>query len=304
MQYTLTKYLKALQPLTMTLPGLIDLSFILILVSNSKGHTWNVNVASSIDAILGSNVTIKCFFTYPPKHYTEDVQVYWKKLAVSNSRFDEKESPFVFHPNDTFVLEKYRGKTKLTGDKAQGDCTLKIFNISEYEENIYVRVEAKDNYSFREHMVTIGVSGHKSVSLKPDQIPIPSSTFETTTSLFTTDMEVSLGTPREASLYTAICVPVAALLIIIFVIAIVLCLKKRRSQSFTREESRYYENVSRASSNQAKRETSCITQDNKKLSELKAIDEPVYINIEAIPGQMDQSMDRTDNIYGNVDYEK
>ncbi|TDH11983.1 hypothetical protein EPR50_G00066380 [Perca flavescens] len=98
----------------------------------------------------------------------------------------------------------------------------------------------------------------------------------------------TVGTAREASLYMAIFIPVAALLIIIVVVAIIFCIKKRRSQSFTREESGYYENVSRASSNQAKREESCIKQDNNTLSEVKAIDEPVYINIEAIPSQMDQ----------------
>ncbi|XP_032374268.1 uncharacterized protein LOC116691056 isoform X2 [Etheostoma spectabile] len=285
----------------MKLPDLIDLSFILILVSNSKGKNWTVTVDRRIDATPGSNVTIPCYFTYPVKYHTEDVQVHWK-VKNNLTGFNEKLNAFVFHPNDTYVLEKYRGKTKLTGDKAKGDCTLKIFKILEYEKNIYVRVLAKDNYSFKKDLVTIGVSGNKSVSLKPDFIPIPSPTFETTES----DMAVfsTVGTPREASLYMAIFVPVAALLIIIFVIAIVLCLKKRRSQSFTREESGYYENVSRASSNQAKRKTSCTTQDNKKLSELKAIDEPVYINIEAIPGQMDQSMDHTDNTYGNVDYEK
>ncbi|XP_078109369.1 uncharacterized protein LOC144519808 isoform X1 [Sander vitreus] len=285
----------------MKLPGLIDLSLIFILVSNSKGQNWNVSVNKIITETLGSNVTIPCSFTYPPKHHTEKVQVYWKKLGERNTfnTFDKDRNAFVFHPNDTFVLEKYRGKTKLSGNKAKGDCTLKIFNVSEYEPNIYVRVIAKDNYSFTADTVTIYVSapGDKPISLKPEPLP----TFEATT----TDMAVfSMGTTREASLYTAIFVPVAALLIIIVVAAIVFCIKKRRSQSFTREESGYYANVSRASSNQAKREASCITQDNNKLSEPKAIDEPVYINIEAIPGQMAQSMDHTDNIYGNVDYEK
>ncbi|XP_039661421.1 uncharacterized protein LOC120562047 isoform X3 [Perca fluviatilis] len=290
----------------MKLPGLIDLSLIFILVSNSKGDDWSVSVDRIIHATLGSNVTIPCSFTYPLKYHTEKVQVHWKKSGVKHNLniFDKDSNAFVFHPNDTFVLEKYRGKTKLTGNKTKGDCTLEIFNISEYVPNIYVRVIAKNNYSFWKDTVTIHVSepGGKPVSLKPDLKSEPSPKYEATT----TDMAVVTtgGMTREASLYTAIFVPVAALLLIIVVAAVVFRIKKRRSQSFTREESGYYENVSRASSNQAKREESCIKQDNNTLSEVKAIDEPVYINIEAIPGQMDQRMDHTDNIYGNVDYEK
>ncbi|XP_028435366.1 uncharacterized protein LOC114556573 isoform X1 [Perca flavescens] len=284
----------------MKLPGLIELSLIFILVSNSKGDEWAVNVNRRINATLGSNVTIPCSFTFPSNIHTENVQVHWKKQGVKHnlSIIDKDLNAFVFHPNDTYVLEKYRGKTKLTGNKNKGDCTLKIFNISEYVPNIYVRVIAKDNYSFWKNTVTILVSGGKPVSLNTE----PSPNFETTTTAMTGSTTV--GTAREASLYMAIFIPVAALLIIIVVVAIIFCIKKRRSQSFTREESGYYENVSRASSNQAKREESCIKQDNNTLSEVKAIDEPVYINIEAIPSQMDQRMDHTDNIYGNVDYEK
>ncbi|XP_028435367.1 uncharacterized protein LOC114556573 isoform X2 [Perca flavescens] len=283
----------------MKLPGLIELSLIFILVSNSKGDEWAVNVNRRINATLGSNVTIPCSFTFPSNIHTENVQVHWKKQGVKHnlSIIDKDLNAFVFHPNDTYVLEKYRGKTKLTGNKNKGDCTLKIFNISEYVPNIYVRVIAKDNYSFWKNTVTILVSGGKPVSLNTE----PSPNFETTTTM---TGSTTVGTAREASLYMAIFIPVAALLIIIVVVAIIFCIKKRRSQSFTREESGYYENVSRASSNQAKREESCIKQDNNTLSEVKAIDEPVYINIEAIPSQMDQRMDHTDNIYGNVDYEK
>ncbi|XP_039661420.1 uncharacterized protein LOC120562047 isoform X2 [Perca fluviatilis] len=289
----------------MKLPGLIDLSLIFILVSNSKGDDWSVSVDRIIHATLGSNVTIPCSFTYPLKYHTEKVQVHWKKSGVKHNLniFDKDSNAFVFHPNDTFVLEKYRGKTKLTGNKTKGDCTLEIFNISEYVPNIYVRVIAKNNYSFWKDTVTIHVSepGGKPVSLKPDLKSEPSPKYEATTNMA---VVTTGGMTREASLYTAIFVPVAALLLIIVVAAVVFRIKKRRSQSFTREESGYYENVSRASSNQAKREESCIKQDNNTLSEVKAIDEPVYINIEAIPGQMDQRMDHTDNIYGNVDYEK
>ncbi|XP_044065397.1 sialic acid-binding Ig-like lectin 10 isoform X2 [Siniperca chuatsi] len=281
----------------MKLPGLIDLSLLLILTSTTKGQTWNVSVTRHINALLGSDVDIPCTFTYPPEHHTKDVQVYWKKPERSTFNInDNDKNAFVFHTNETFVVEKYKGKTKLTGDKVKGNCSLKIQNIMENEPNIYVRVIAKgDNYSFKTDFVSISVSGVTPVSL--DQDIIVSSTSTPLTTAGTTKMGMT-------SIYTATFVPVALLLIIIFVAGIVFYIKHKRSQAFTREESGYYANFSTASSNQAKREAFCKKQDNKKLPELKAIDEPVYINIEAPPGQMDQSMDHTDNIYANEDYSK
>ncbi|XP_029307047.1 LOW QUALITY PROTEIN: uncharacterized protein LOC115021058 [Cottoperca gobio] len=283
----------------MKMPGLIDLTLILFLASSSKGTNWSIDVPRSITAGSGSNVTIRCNFTYPNKSGTEYVQVYWKKPESSPMKTDDNElNAFVFHPNDIFVLEKYRGRTKLTGNISNGDCSLKIFNFMDNEPMIYVRVvKNRDKYSFRNNFVSISLSGPgvKTVTFNPDMTQ-QSITFEA----------ITMGTTQKTSklIYTAIFVSVAALLIIIFVAGIVFCIKCKRSKPCTREESGYYANFSRASLNQAKRKASCNKQENQELPELKATDDPVYLNIEAPPDQMDQSMDYTDNIYANVDYSK
>ncbi|XP_038568468.1 uncharacterized protein LOC119898330 isoform X1 [Micropterus salmoides] len=282
----------------MKLSCLIDLSLILILASFTKGETWNISVAGNINTSLGSDVTIPCTFTYPPEQRTDNVEVYWKKLEKSKFNINDKDkNAFIFHTNDTYVLDKYKGKTMLIGDKDKGNCSLKIMKIMERMQNIYVRVIGKnDNYSFNKNLVSISVIGIESVTLDRDITPVstissPISTSETTEKRM-----------NSSQMYLAIFIPVAALLIIIFVTGIVLYIKCKRSQSFTRQESGYYANFSTASSNQVKREPFSKKQDNKKLPEPKAIDEPVYINTEAPPGQMDQRMDHTDNIYANVDY--
>lgn len=107
---------------------------------------------------------VPCTFTYPPELYTEDVQVYWKKPGRSNFDTDDiDKNSFVFHTNDTFVLEKYRGKTKLIGNKDKGNCSLMIQGIKENEPNIYVRVIAKgDQYSFHLKFVSISLPGKNS----------------------------------------------------------------------------------------------------------------------------------------------
>lgn len=127
----------------------------------NAGEKWGINVTRHINATLGSDVTVSCTFTFPGKQTTKDVQVYWK-LPVRSS-FDIKEldkNAFIFHPNNTFVLEKYRGKTKLTGDKDEGSCSLMIQDINENEPNIYVRVIANDQkYSFKKEFVSIALHG-------------------------------------------------------------------------------------------------------------------------------------------------
>ncbi|XP_054478311.1 uncharacterized protein LOC129110154 [Anoplopoma fimbria] len=285
----------------MKLMDLIDLTLLLILASNAKGESWNISVERQITLTLGSNVSIQCMFTVPDERRTKSVEVYWKKNERSNfNTFDNDHNAFVFHPNNTYVLEKYRGKTELIGNKSEGNCSLKIFNVMDNVQNIYVRVIAKgDNYSFKAHSVSIDVLGPgvSPGTRQPDIITIRP-TFKTTT------MDPTMNTTQGATplRQMAIAGPVVAILIIIFVIGIVFAIKHKRSESFTREGSGYYANFSRA--NKLKREAPCKEPENNKLSELKAIDEPVYINIEASPGQMDQSTDHTDSIYANVDYSK
>lgn len=112
-------------------------------------------------AELGSNVTIPCTYTYPHLYFTEDVQVYWKKLQKST--FDTKDNDknaFVYHKNDSFVLEKYRGKTMLIGNKDNGNCSLVIQNVQDNDQDIYLRIIVKgQQYSFKKKRVTISVRG-------------------------------------------------------------------------------------------------------------------------------------------------
>ncbi|KAM8870071.1 uncharacterized protein AB9W97_017092 isoform 2-T2 [Spinachia spinachia] len=253
--------------------SLIDFTLVLILASNSQAKSWNITVSRQINATLGSNVTIPCRFTAPPHISLKSVQVFWKKRERSKfNTFDNDQNAYIFHPNETFVLEKYRGRTRLIGDKGEGICSLKIFNITASDPNIYLRVIAKgDNYSFLLQFVSI------SVSVGPIEEKEP------------------LGP-------VAIAVPVVAILVILFVVGIVLGIKCKRSAPFDREDSGYYVNFSRA--NQPQREASCQKQENSKVSEQKVIEEPVYLNIEAPPGQMDQRGNHLDNIYANMDYSK
>ncbi|XP_027142196.1 uncharacterized protein LOC104932371 isoform X2 [Larimichthys crocea] len=283
----------------MKLLGLIDLSLILILASHSKGQKWEIDVDRHINATIGSEVIIQCNFTIPPIYDTENLEVYWKKMVKSNFDTGDKhdQNAFVYHKNETFVLEKYRGKTSLIGDIKKRNCTLKIRNIEARDQDIYVRVIAKDAYSFREFPTTIYVNGHRPVTPILDNAN--SSINESSTGEIT-EMPLTTTT-TTTTIYIAIFVPVAALLLIILITGIIFW-RKRRSKPIARQDSGYYANFRRASSNQAKRDESCKKQDTQKLPESKNIDEPVYINFEVPLGQMHQNNDQTDSVYANVDY--
>ncbi|XP_026149259.1 sialic acid-binding Ig-like lectin 12 isoform X2 [Mastacembelus armatus] len=273
----------------MMLPILIDLSLILILTSKSQGQSWNIQVKRKISATLGSDVIIPCNFTYPRKYHTEDVKVYWKKPG--NNSFlinDVDKNPFVFHTNETFLLEKYKSRTKLIGNKNEGNCSLKILNIRDSESKLYVRISAKgENYSFVKNFVSITVQNALPVTLGPD----------TATTYWVQEKETT-------SMYLAIFLPVAALLVIILVTGLVCYKKRNRSQPLTREESAYYANFSRTLETQARSEASCKRLENKTVPELKVIDEPVYVNLEARTDQVDEHTDFKHKIYENVNFFK
>lgn len=127
----------------------------------NTGQEWNINVPRSINATLDSNVTIPCNFTYPEEFHTDNVKVYWKKINVKSifNTHDNDQNAFVTHTNTTFVLEKYRNKTRLIGNETPKNCSLMILDIKENEQGIYVRIIAKDNYSFNKNIVSIFVNG-------------------------------------------------------------------------------------------------------------------------------------------------
>lgn len=126
----------------------------------NTGQKWNIHVPGPISAKLDSNVTINCTFTYPIEFHTPTVKVYWKKKVKSTvNTYDNDKNAFITHTNPGLVLEKYRNKTKLIGNETKNNCSLMIMDIKGNEQGLYVRIIAKDNYSFYDKTVSILVNG-------------------------------------------------------------------------------------------------------------------------------------------------
>ncbi|XP_055019501.1 uncharacterized protein LOC129411759 isoform X4 [Boleophthalmus pectinirostris] len=89
----------------------ISFMFALIMISGTNGEGWTVDLREHNDVVFGSDVVIPCNFTYPSEHHSNDVKVFWKKNENKNKGGDH--NPFIFHPDSSQIIEKYRGRTSL-----------------------------------------------------------------------------------------------------------------------------------------------------------------------------------------------
>uniref|UniRef100_A0A665SZE6 Immunoglobulin domain-containing protein n=1 Tax=Echeneis naucrates TaxID=173247 RepID=A0A665SZE6_ECHNA len=162
----------------MMLLGLIGL---LSIVGSSKGQDWNIFIPRQINATLGSTVIVKCHFTYPVKYLENDVQVYWKTEGAKIDTTDKDKNPFVYHPNETYMLEEYRGRivstnlpkwkmtdeykkrTQLLGDLKTRNCSMLLDAVRMTDVGpFYFRIEMPQyrSFSYTKKTVTLNVTSH------------------------------------------------------------------------------------------------------------------------------------------------
>ncbi|XP_061675868.1 sialoadhesin-like isoform X2 [Syngnathoides biaculeatus] len=284
--------MERLRPLT-------ELALILILASHSKGETWGLKVDRRITAEKGKSVIVPCTFSYPPEHHADDLQLFWKlpKRSAFNT-YDNDQNAFFYHPNHTFVVKKYQGKTTMSGNGNDRNCTLGISSLLDDQLVIYFRIVGKEKYSFWDQRVTISARGQDAatVLVHPDAI-LP-------TTPTPVDPQNLMNRKRLQTIYTAVFVPLAAV-VILLAAGLLVWKKHARSQSLMREGSGYYANFSRGLPKQATRKEN--EQDNKSLPAGKVVEEPIYINVQAA-SQMGADMARgerhKENIYENVVHAK
>ncbi|KAI4904647.1 hypothetical protein NFI96_019431 [Prochilodus magdalenae] len=130
------------------------------LVSSSNGfchglssENWTINLTEKeFHVAKSSNITINCSVTYaPPEESKKNIQGFWKAIGkgeVETKSFDKRA--FIFHPNDSFVLKRFRGRTRLLGNVSDGNCSLFISNTQSSDAGeYYFRVETGTNqFSF------------------------------------------------------------------------------------------------------------------------------------------------------------
>ncbi|XP_053743364.1 uncharacterized protein LOC128771722 isoform X1 [Synchiropus splendidus] len=273
----------------------------LVLMLASEGHLWSINVTRRIQAQLGLSVVVPCTFTVPPE--STDIKLFWKKSKTKN-HFPHKDmdrNAFVYHPNNSFVMPKYRGKTSLLG---QGNnCSLKIQNIQEIEPSIYLRITTKqDNYSFIKNNVFISIQGQAvpSVTLNPAEVTARSLPYADVSTTPATASASTEGTQTPTHTYVTIVVPLVAILLLAGVAGFLVYTRCGSLRKVRVQESLRYANFHRKDAHEdCKNET---LKSDKDPPAMKNLDEPVYVNYSNQATHMAPKEEHTDHIYANVDF--
>uniref|UniRef100_A0A8C1NKU3 Si:dkey-238d18.5 n=1 Tax=Cyprinus carpio TaxID=7962 RepID=A0A8C1NKU3_CYPCA len=107
-----------------------------MLLSLTAGE-WSAEMPKSVVGLSGSCVVIPCTFSYPAngKTYTEFTGVWYKGYYELT----------VYHTDTSKISDAFQGRTSLTGDLRQNDCSLKISSLSSSDTGPFMfRIEIKD----------------------------------------------------------------------------------------------------------------------------------------------------------------
>uniref|UniRef100_A0A8C0YDT0 Si:dkey-238d18.5 n=1 Tax=Cyprinus carpio carpio TaxID=630221 RepID=A0A8C0YDT0_CYPCA len=110
--------------------------FLWLRVSLTAGE-WSAEMPKSVVGLSGSCVVIPCTFSYPAngKTYTEFTGVWYKGYYELT----------VYHTDTSKISDAFQGRTSLTGDLRQNDCSLKISSLSSSDTGPFMfRIEIKD----------------------------------------------------------------------------------------------------------------------------------------------------------------
>lgn len=120
-------------------------------VKQISASSWTAEVPSSVPGLLGSCVVVPCSFNYPePKKKLSDLTGIW---AIEFSKM-------IYHPDESVVIQDYKGRAQLVGNLVDNNCSLKIDPLHESDAGpFHFRIEIKDvdKYSYVKKPVSIEI---------------------------------------------------------------------------------------------------------------------------------------------------
>ncbi|XP_036420076.1 uncharacterized protein LOC118803699 isoform X2 [Colossoma macropomum] len=279
-------------------------------VTSSKGH-WSINLPErEFNIAKYTNITIKCKVTYPdPEAAKRNIQAFWKtkdkgKMSINNN----DKNMFIFHPNDSFVIESFQRRTQLLGNISNHDCSLLIIRARSTDVGqYYFRVETgSDNYSFVQkneiiHIVDVNssVSGNEDIQV----VDVNSGVSGNEDIQSVTEPAATSANSRVEAI--SISVPVVLILLVAAVIVIVLLLRrKKRRRNPVRQEMNYYENL-QVPCGKPRDDGHDSTEKDEKEQEPPSTpeDTSIYANVQGGFLEEPTDFDPTENIYSNFGYD-
>ncbi|XP_059389714.1 myelin-associated glycoprotein-like [Carassius carassius] len=129
------------------------LSLFLWLRVSQTAAEWSAEMPESVVGLSGSCVVIPCTFSYPAdgKTYTEFTGVWYKGYYELT----------VYHTDTSKISAAFQGRTSLTGDLRQNDCSLKISSLSSSDAGSFMfRIEIKDldKYTYGKNITSVTVN--------------------------------------------------------------------------------------------------------------------------------------------------
>ncbi|KAM9852137.1 myeloid cell surface antigen CD33 [Aulostomus maculatus] len=100
---------------------------------------WKASTVPTLNALVTSCVVLPCSFTHPKDGLpTSRLRGTWHLLEDKNSK--------IYHADSAKVLDNYKGRTSLSGNLSQGNCTLQIVNVKDHDNGPFCfRIELIDH---------------------------------------------------------------------------------------------------------------------------------------------------------------
>lgn len=123
-----------------------SLSPITVILTETK-H-WSINVPSSVKGLTGSCVVIPCSFDFPDSE---------NDLLFTGMWQDNSDQP-IYHSVESKIMRTYWNRTKLLGNLAQKNCSLKIDPLNDSDRGPFhfrIEIHNLNKYSYKHNKVSI-----------------------------------------------------------------------------------------------------------------------------------------------------
>uniref|UniRef100_A0A8C9WFA6 Ig-like domain-containing protein n=1 Tax=Scleropages formosus TaxID=113540 RepID=A0A8C9WFA6_SCLFO len=115
---------------------------------------WEAEVIKKIEVLTTSCVVIPCSFEYPgvQKSHSQLRGIWYS----GNAR-----DKFIYHEDDTKIVENFKGRTKMVGDLGSKNCTLEIVEFKNHDAGPYcfrIEIPGGENFSYKDNCAQVFVT--------------------------------------------------------------------------------------------------------------------------------------------------